>query len=388
MMPATVTSSSATRRTRTLGQALDEFRGVGPGFNTLRLGAAVAVLVSHAFDLAPSASAPEPMRHFSGGQSSLGGTAVYIFFMISGFLVTASYFRSRSASEYVRKRASRILPALLVVVLVTSCVLGPLLTPRPLAQYFSDEAFRAFLWNILFVGDPSLPGVFEQLPAPGIVNGSLWTLRYEVICYVLLAVVCSVGLCRHQRLFLAALVPLLVLGWWAKGQHLYTFAPLGIEFPYILRFLAYFAAGMALYVFKDHIILDSKLAIAALVLSIIFLRFGMYHLFFPLLGGYLVAFLGMQKSLDLAVIRERDYSYGFYLYAFPVQQLVIAAAPSYAVWWTNILFSVPLTLILAMLSWHVVEKPALPLVRGTGTPTKLTVQPIPVLPRDVDARQT
>jgi peptidoglycan/LPS O-acetylase OafA/YrhL len=362
---------------RTLGQALGDFHGVAPGFNAIRLTAAVAVLASHAFDLAPTSGWPEPMRQFSGGQSNLAGTAVYVFFLISGFLVTASYLRSRTLSEYASKRALRILPALVVVVLLTACVLGPALTTKPLGDYFADATFRSHLWNVVTIGDFLLPGVFEHTPNK-MVNGSIWTLRYEVVCYTLLALVFAAGLLGYRRAFLVVLVPLIVLGWWAKGRHIYTFAPLGIEFPYILRFLAYFAAGMAFYIFKDFIVLDWRLATVAALLSIVFLRFGYYHLFFPLLGGYIVMFLAMQPSLGPAFLRENDYSYGFYLYAFPLQQLVVVLAPSYVAWWTNILWAVPLTLLFAVASWHLVERPTLSLVRnkvGGGISSQLLPHP-------------
>jgi peptidoglycan/LPS O-acetylase OafA/YrhL len=352
------------RAVATLGQRLDACGGIAPGFNTIRLAAALAVLVSHAFDLAPTAAWPEPIRQFSGLQTNLAGSAVYMFFFISGFLVTASYQKSQTIQEYARKRASRILPALFVVVFLAAFVLGPIVTTLPLSHYFSDARFYSYLLNALTIGRDSLPGVFDHLPSNG-VNGSLWTLRYELICYALVVLAGACGLLERRRLLLVLAVPVVALGWWAKGKSLYVFEPLDVEFAYILRFVGYFIVGMAFWVFRYRIILDWKFAAVAALLSVIFLRFGLYHLFFPLLGGYLVAFFAMQPRLGFAASSRHDYSYGFYVYAYPIQQLVVGFAPAEPVWWTNVLWSVPLTMICAILSWHLVEKPALSFFRSS-----------------------
>lgn len=346
----------------TLGQALEARGGFAPGLNTIRIGLAFAVLVSHSFDLVGD-GVSEPFRAFSGGQTSLGGTAVYIFFLLSGFLVTPSLLRSKSLGEYAIKRAARILPALAVVVAFAALLLGPLLTTLPMSDYLTHPQLRDYLLQMIVLGGGKLPGVLEGLPAEGLVNGSLWTLRYETICYILLALAGLCGLLAPSRLILIAIAVLIALGWWAKGRHIYTFVPLGVEFPYILRFVAYFAAGVMMYIFRSRIVLNWKLAAGALVLTVIFLRFGFYHMFFPLLGGYIVLFLGMQERMGLAAMNGRDYSYGFYIYAFPIQLLAASFGPPQQAWWINVLLSAPPTLLCAILSWHLIEKPSLALVR-------------------------
>src|SRR4051794_30245974 len=197
-----VAKRSSDRELATLGSQLDACGGIAPAFNLLRLSAAMAVLFSHSFELAPSAGWPEPLRHFSGGQTTIGGTAVYIFFIISGFLVTASYQKSQDVLDFVLKRALRVLPALAIVIVLTAFVLGPIMTTLPLTDYFSAEKFRSYLLNALTFGEDSLAGVFEDLPAKASVNGSLWTLRYELICYALVVLTGASGLLSRRNLLL------------------------------------------------------------------------------------------------------------------------------------------------------------------------------------------
>lgn len=363
------------RELATLGSQLDACGGIAPGFNLLRLTAAMAVLFSHSFDLAPSAGWPEPFRHFSGGQTSIGGTAVYIFFIISGFLVTASYQKSQDVLDFVLKRALRILPALVIVVFLTAFVLGPAMTTLPLTDYFSDARFRSYLLNALTIGGDSLAGVYEDLPAKGSVNDSLWTLRYELVCYALVIFAGASGLLYRHNLLLVLAVPLVVLGWWAKGKSVYFLEPLGIEVAYLFRFIGYFVAGMTIWIFRYRIVLDWRYAAAAALLSLVALRFGLYHLLFPLLGGYLVVFLAMRLRTDFLALSQRDYSYGIYLYAFPIQQLVVALAPGQPFCWTNMLWSAPPTIICAVLSWHLVEKRALLLLRSLKSDRPVPLQP-------------
>lgn len=336
--------------------------GIGPGFNLIRLCAAVSVLVSHAFDMV-GRSDIEPFRSWSGDQTSLGGTATYIFFFISGLLVTQSLLRSRSIAGYARNRALRIFPALAVVVILAAAVLGPAVTTWPLTRYFADGQFLSYLGGVVLMGSNFLPGVFEGNPGSNSVNGSLWTLPYEVTCYAGLVLAGAAGLLTRRRIVLAATIVLIVLGWWAKNRQWYLVEPFNIEFPYIFRFVAYFAAGAAFFLFRDRIILDGRLAVAAFVLVVLFFIFGLYHMFFPILGGYVITFLGMSKRLGLNFFLSRDYSYGIYIYSFPLQQLMIFLLPGDRKWWANILLSLPPTILFAALSWHLVEKPALALKR-------------------------
>jgi peptidoglycan/LPS O-acetylase OafA/YrhL len=165
----------------------DFARGRDNNFNIIRIVAAFAVLVSHAFRLANLSS--EPFE--TGTGISLGTMAVDIFFITSGFLVTASLVTRVSTLEYLCARALRIFPALLVMVLLTAFGLGLYFTTVPISSYLSSsETYWYILKNSTLITGVYyfLPGVFEHNPFKGSVNGSLWSMVHEVRCYIILAI--------------------------------------------------------------------------------------------------------------------------------------------------------------------------------------------------------
>lgn len=342
-----------------LGSALAARDSVAPGFPAMRLALAFAVLVSHSFPLTRGPSGGEPLLGFSRGQASLGTIAVCVFFIVSGFLVTQSLLRSHSLFAYAGKRILRIFPALIVVVTLLALVLGPLVTTKTPSEYFLHDSFRDYLANMILVPRFFLPGVFEALPFAGGVNGSLWTLRYEAVCYILLPLALYAGLLGRPLIMAIAAVAASLLGWLAVNYLPPNLAYFDLRPTNLLMFWAYFSAGAAMFVLRDRVPLDGRLAVIAALAGVLALRFGLFHLVFPIVGAYLVVYFAMQSWLAIAFLRGRDYSYGFYLYAFPAQQLVTYAAPGHAVWWFNILAATPLALLCGALSWHLIEKPML-----------------------------
>jgi Acyltransferase family len=211
-------------------------------FDALRLLAAVAVLVSHAFLIAEGSEGREPLMRLTGGESKLGLVGVFIFFAISGFLVSESYEKTRSPLRCLAKRALRIFPGLFAALLVAAFVIGPLATRLPLADYLERQAVYSYVVGntLLNLTTHELPGVlFVDNPVGLEVNASLWTLRYEFMMYLL-------GLGAARLLRWQMLLPLLALG---------------LAWPYLpaLAFLdafgwllPYFAMGMLLYALRDR----------------------------------------------------------------------------------------------------------------------------------------
>jgi len=324
-------------------------------FDALRLAAAVLVIFGHSFAITSGTLADEPLWRFSRQQFHSGMLAVRIFFIISGFLIAASYLRLGRLGDFARNRALRIFPGLVAAVLVTVLVIGPLATSLPLGDYFRDPRTGAYFKTLtlrLHGANDRLPGVFEGNPLAASVNGSLWTLFYEVVCYALAAAMGVLGLLRKRVMlpvFMAAMLVRPLILALAPASSL-----LGGE---SLHLGQAFVAGMLAYVGRDSIPISGRLALLAAGGLVAGTALGLGNLLVPVLGTYLVLVLAYSPSISLHdVARRGDYSYGLYIYAFPVQQLIVQAAGRPMSHTLNFLAAVPATLLLATLSWHMVEK--------------------------------
>ena len=232
-------------------------------FDFLRFLFALLVIFSHSFAVLYNGTwgAYDPLLHLTRGQLALGGGAVDGFFLISGFLITQSWARSRGAGDYARKRARRILPALAVVLAVTVFIIGPLATSLPLASYFRQPrtwAYFGMMGTRNLHRTDALPGVFTHNPLAGRVNGSLWTIRCEGLCYLLVAALgLRGGLGRRAAVLLAAVAALAVSAVGARHR-----AALG-DWADSLRVLVYFLWGMAFYLYRDAIPRSRALLLAS-----------------------------------------------------------------------------------------------------------------------------
>ena len=164
--------------------------------------AATAVLVSHAWPLSLGPQAAAPLEHVLG-TISLGSTAVAIFFGLSGYFITASFQNSRGdRMVFIQARLLRLFPALAVVAVVTVVVAGVALTTAPAWQYWPSAVKYVLRTLSLALPMQPLPGVFEDNPFGPAVNGSLWTLFYEFLCYMGVLALGIVGLLRRDVLLL------------------------------------------------------------------------------------------------------------------------------------------------------------------------------------------
>ena len=344
-------------------------------FNLLRLLAAVAVLFSHG-EFLYRTQMPVP---FAG--HSLGSVAVYVFFFISGYLVAQSWARSPHVLGFAVKRVGRIYPGLIVSVVFSVAVVGALMTSWPAAAYWRDGLTWAnLLNNALGLSTVQvLPGVFEHNPFARAVNGSLWTIRYELMMYALLAgVSClstrlGIGL---QRLIYLVVLLILAASWcllmtldgpnqpsWFPGwlRELWSardFTSLGVYFFIGSAFAQWNVRGQA----AQHVL--GLLGVAAWVLARtsadpVLIQLGLW------LGIPALTFcLAHWGSAWLRGRPHADVSYGVYIYAFPIQQAVtqisLARGWSLAV---CLAASLALTVLMATCSWFCVEKPGIAATR-------------------------
>jgi peptidoglycan/LPS O-acetylase OafA/YrhL len=345
----------------------------------IRFLAAIGVIFAHSFvyALGPAHQFDDPLYKLTNGIYTSGQLAVVIFFVTSGFLVTASLDRSRSALTYVKARVLRIYPGLIGVVLVSIFIVGPLFTTLSLSDYFSHPDTLGYL-RVLTLYNPTLytlPGVFETNALPSMINGSLWTLFFEALCYGLVLLLWCLHLWRKW----------VVLGLWAVLTLIFFFSqdvlPLmdpasptvqslsaSIGFPTmtwtILWLMVPFCAGMVFYFFREH--LPMKGWIVLLGLPLLWLTLfrlnsrGLATLWFPTFGAYTLFYLAtLQISPFKRFGRFGDFSYGMYIYAPLVHQSVTYLFGGSMRPHLNFILTTGITLIPAVLSWYLIEKPAL-----------------------------
>ena len=331
-------------------------------FNLIRMIAATAVLISHAYPIALGAGAPEPLSALLG--FNLGTLAVYTFFVISGFFIAQSYDRSRSLVDFWIARGLRIYPGLLVALLLTVAALGPAFTRLPLGAYFAEPRTMTYIFSNLSLKwlQYDLPGVFAGNPYPEAINGSLWSLFYEVMCYGLVACIGVLGISASQRLgavFFAAYAVIYILfgmsRWTNQVLLLNTYH---VSLPFVI--------GMAFYQFRAAIPLHGLLVPLMLVAVGGARHLHMFHEVFILTWCYAVFYLAsVQYAPLLRYNAFGDYSYGMYIYAFPCEQMVASLRPGISPAGVMAL-SFPATLGLAVLSWMLIERRALACRRSAG----------------------
>jgi peptidoglycan/LPS O-acetylase OafA/YrhL len=317
-------------------------------FNLIRLVAAWMVIYSHAWPITGT-NGPDLVGWLCRTKSA-GELAVDTFFLVSGFLVAASRER-HSVKDFLAARALRILPALLVAVLLTTLVMGPLVTTDP--HYLRSPITWSYLWRnaSLWRAEFWLPGVFEHLPRTA-VNGSLWTLPVEGRLYLLLLLAGLVGMLRPKRFFVAwslAIAGAAGFAWWR--------APLPDYLSELLWVTAFFITGTLAWVWRHRIRLSPWPLLALLPLAWMMrgtpLFAGAYFLFV----AYGVLVLGFLARLP--VLRRVDLSYGVYLYGWPMQQLAFVVGATSVL--SNIMLATVLAGACAALSWNLIEYPALQL---------------------------
>jgi peptidoglycan/LPS O-acetylase OafA/YrhL len=325
-------------------------------FDFIRLVAALSVVFSHSFLIAEGSEANEPFVWLTGNQCVLGLVGVFVFFVISGYLVTSSYCRKPVAVDFAARRALRIFPALVVNMLVCALLLGPLVSHLPFRAYLADPGLPAFCRKVLTLdpGPLQLPGVlFADNTVGLLINGSLWTLRYEVMMY---AMVMLLGMAGLLRLPVTLALTILGIAAVACERALTPFGDIG-EMAWLLGF---FASGMALYFLREWIAFRARYALIAMAALALFVWLGRFIMLFPLAGAYLVIWFARRHDPWLDYSRYAgDLSYGIYIYGWPAEQLVMWLSGGHARWWQVFLGSLLIALPAAWLSWHTIEKWAL-----------------------------
>jgi peptidoglycan/LPS O-acetylase OafA/YrhL len=358
----------------------DYAHGKDNNFNLIRILAALAVLVTHSFALATGQSSAEPFRDTLG--MTMGAIAVDVFFVTSGFLVTGSLLSRKSTVDFVIARMLRIYPALVIMVFITVFGLGLYFTTLSASAYLhARQTWLYLIKTSTLVLDVAfnLPGVFDEIPYKNAVNGSLWTMPYEIRMYgilVLTWIALRQAKSRRPKLLKAAVVLASAI---AGVLVMASFAHV-IEASRFIKLFFMFFSGAAFYVLKDRIPLHAVYFWPALLalLGSALVGTQVFGIVYHLTLAYVLFYLAYVPAGPVRHYnRLGDYSYGVYIFAFPVQQSIIALNPGISTLGV-IVSSAAVTIVLAVLSWHLIEKRALSLklryvgwtqkMLATGTP--------------------
>lgn len=340
----------------TIGAALSDAGYRPSGFDYLRTGLSFLVVLSHAPIISSGAELAE--RMWNGPLEGFLKLILPMFFALSGFLVAGSMERCRSVLSFAGLRLIRIYPALTVEVLISALIIGPLVTTVSLATYFQDPTFFRYLVNITGHITYFLPGVFETNPFPDVVNGQLWTVKWELICYIILIALMMIGARRYPRVVIVGFflfLAICVVDDIQDGNLL--FRSVG-EHVHGKVLVLNFIAGVVIFQFRAKLPNSFALGLGSLVLTYTLLRYapgGDYIAILP--AAYLTIYLGVLNPSGAWITKLANTSYGVFLYGFSVQQFVAYLIGGPHSWLLNAALSLPLSILVGFLSWHLVEWP-------------------------------
>lgn len=324
-------------------------------YDFLRIFAATCICFTHSFNLI-GRDAFEPMMRLSGGRFDFSFLGLSIFFSISGYLITKSVYTSSSLPGYFWKRFLRIQPLLIVVCILTVFILGPVFTVLPAHEYFTTPGTWTYFRNIFPATGIQfrLPGVFSSNVYNTGVNGSLWTLIVE------------------ERLYLAVSV----FFFFKKSMKLFAFMMLMVNILFVLKgFL--FQGTIAQYLDGSHVfyamiflnagvmyqlaisfkaLLRNKITLLTLPILAVCLALPFLASLLVIVIPFCIILLGQVSAATNRAGRWGDFTYGIYIFAFPIQQTLIACHLFVQSPYSLFLATMGIVLPLSALSWHLLEK--------------------------------
>ncbi|MFO1024650.1 MAG: acyltransferase [Acetobacteraceae bacterium] len=374
-----ITKDGAPRRRVTIGCLLTSYGGIGPGFDFARLFLSLSVVAWHSFLVSyggiwyETSFLPSPAR-------LLIVWIVPAFFGLSGFLVAGSMLRVNKITVFTTFRALRILPALTLEVVLSAFLLGPLVTSYTPIAYFSDSGFWRYLLNIAGIIHFELPGVFLENPLRETVNDSLWTVPAELYCYLILIVLMGLRVSRNAAFMLAILT---LIGGVVGLQGLADPSTVaGLKPLAAATLVQCFLSGVVIFLWRDRVPASPMLCAGCFVTYLTV--FYLVPFLVPSIGAlcitYCVIYAGMIRFPRIPLLMSGDYSYGIYLYAFPIQQTLVWLAPTPVNPFVLFALAATLAASFAALSWHLVEKPALGLRRRFAPRTTINGAGSPIAP--------
>ncbi|MDC0596914.1 acyltransferase [Candidatus Pseudothioglobus singularis] len=322
-------------------------------FDEVRFILAFIVLMAHTSALG-NTDRLQWLTHFFDANVAVKG-----FFAISGYLVTKSFYSSKTTLQYFEKRIRRIYPAYIGVIMYC-LIIGAFLTQDTFFEFITNaDTYRYIFSNLSLLNfiQPSLPGVFVENKM-NIMNGSLWTIKVEIMLYFVVPILCYLYSHIGKKLtyFLALGFGIFWFIYFSEFSTISIAKQLSWQFP---GQLPYFALGSLLGFFT----IKKFSTIIILLISFIyyiFLRNELDEIYIELINMIIIPLfiitIANIKSLSIGIGRYGDLSYGLYLFHFPTIQILEHFDLYSAYPYLSLLTSIVLTLGLAFFSWHFIEK--------------------------------
>lgn len=331
-------------------------------FDYIRILLAIFVIVAHSYPIFFGIGSSDIITSKLLKTESLGGIAVIGFFVLSGFMITQSILHCRNMKEFILKRIIRLFPALIVMLLLTIFVLGPMVYDGNLSDYFKNGSVWKYLGqNINLFGNTAyaIDGVFTNNPYPAAINGSLWTLKHEFILYIVLMILsmCTVLKNRKTMLVLTAVsiityvlsIPLSPI-----FNHM-SYIGVIMEINEFVKLAMYFFIGSSIYLYRDKIKMSFPYFILAVIILLVGVSLNATKYVLIMTMPYIIMYLGTFKIKKDILKKVGDFSYGMYIYAFPIQQLLVFFFKDNLTIWTYMLSAIVVTSVLAIISTVLID---------------------------------
>lgn len=334
-------------------------------FDFLRLIFALFVVIAHSYPLSGNNVSNQWICKLTNNQIELSSIGLNGFFVLSGFLIYQSLERSTSYFNYFWKRILRIFPALIVVLLLT-LFLSPIIYDSSISFFLNKDVYTYFFRNIsLYHMQFEIEGIFDKNPYPSAINGSLWTIPYEFTLYIFLSFFLFIRNAIYRKSLILVTFIIMYIGILFYTEELSRTAVFDIGFLHLFNLGIFFVGGAVLASIKfDTIFTNIKMKYFILLLLFIIILFTIkLEIYSSLKYLFLTLFIltfGLMSSYPINKLSKiGDFSYGIYIYSFPIQQTLMYYFGFSTV--KLIFYSVFFSIIFGVLSWFFVEKKVLTL---------------------------
>lgn len=316
----------------------------------MRFIAAIMVILSHSFNLSVGNIEQEWAILLTNSQLTMGAISVSIFFLCGGYLISMSMEKAKTASKYFEARLIRLIPPLFFVTLAVTLLGGLITTLSPIEYYTSVDTWK-YMLNSVFILTHNLPGVFEGNIYNSTINGALWTLPVEFVCYVLCFLAYKLGFMNKKRFpWSIPLVCIGTAGVWVIGGII----PLARE---VIRPVLLFYIGMGYWIYREHIRLNLKYLLIAVVGLIVLFVLGLglpaMLLCFPYI--MMTIWFGFDQCSP-KIGKLGNYSYGIYLWGYPIQQTICYFFGGKMHPYVNFIIAIPIAILFGVITYEISEK--------------------------------